>query len=164
VKQRRGSKSAPHSRGRRHGPHPDDRAAGQREFVPLDQLITYAEACLRVYNRYGRRDNKYKARIKILVHELGKDEYTRQVEEEFAHLLTQGSSRLWPNWSGSRRTSPIRPMMHRPMTTSTARPGLRSLGRPQLRPHKQPGYMPSPRSASSRSAASPAMPAPTRCG
>ena len=61
-----------------------------RDFVPLDQLITYAEACLRVYNRYGRRDNKYKARIKILVHELGKDEYTRQVEEEFAHLLTQG--------------------------------------------------------------------------
>ena len=58
-----------------------------KEFVPLDQLITYSEACLRVYNRYGRRDNKYKARIKILVHELGKDEYTRQVEEEFAHLL-----------------------------------------------------------------------------
>jgi sulfite reductase (NADPH) hemoprotein beta-component len=61
-----------------------------REFVPLDQLITYAEACLRVYNRYGRRDNKYKARIKILVHELGRDEYVRQVEEEFAHLLGQG--------------------------------------------------------------------------
>ncbi|WP_324742022.1 nitrite/sulfite reductase [Tsuneonella sp. CC-YZS046] len=60
-----------------------------RDFVPLDQLITYSEACLRVYNRYGRRDNKYKARIKILVHELGKDEYTRQVEEEFAHLQAQ---------------------------------------------------------------------------
>ncbi|MGH6786319.1 MAG: nitrite/sulfite reductase [Novosphingobium sp.] len=59
-------------------------------FVPLDQMITYAEACLRVYNRYGRRDNKYKARIKILVHELGVAEYTRQVEEEFAHLLSQG--------------------------------------------------------------------------
>jgi len=58
-------------------------------FVPIDQMITYSEACLRVYNRYGRRDNKYKARIKILVHELGKDEYTRQVEEEFRHLLTQ---------------------------------------------------------------------------
>ncbi len=57
-------------------------------FVPIDQMITYSEACLRVYNRYGRRDNKYKARIKILVHELGKDEYTRQVEEEFAHLKT----------------------------------------------------------------------------
>ena len=61
-----------------------------RDFVPLDQLITYAEACLRVYNRYGRRDNKYKARIKILVHELGAEEYTRQVEEEFAHMLGQG--------------------------------------------------------------------------
>ncbi|MDE1916050.1 MAG: nitrite/sulfite reductase [Sphingomonadales bacterium] len=60
-----------------------------KAFVPLDQLITYAEACLRVYNRYGRRDNKYKARIKILVHELGLDEYSRQVEEEFAHLLNQ---------------------------------------------------------------------------
>ncbi|PKP98316.1 MAG: sulfite reductase, partial [Alphaproteobacteria bacterium HGW-Alphaproteobacteria-15] len=61
-----------------------------RDFVPIDQLITYAEACLRVYNRYGRRDNKYKARIKILVHELGAAEYTRQVEEEFAHLLSLG--------------------------------------------------------------------------
>ena len=58
-------------------------------FVPLNQFITYAEACLRVYNRHGRRDNKYKARIKILVHELGKEEYTRQVEAEFAHLLSQ---------------------------------------------------------------------------
>ncbi|MBY8337379.1 nitrite/sulfite reductase [Alteriqipengyuania sp. NZ-12B] len=61
-----------------------------RDFVPLDQLVTYSEAALRVYNRYGRRDNKYKARIKILVHELGAEEYTRQVEEEFAHLLEQG--------------------------------------------------------------------------
>ena len=59
-------------------------------FVPLDRLVTYAEACLRGYNRYGRRDNKYKARIKILVHELGAEEYTRQVEEEFVHLLDQG--------------------------------------------------------------------------
>jgi sulfite reductase (NADPH) hemoprotein beta-component len=61
-----------------------------RDFVPLDQLITYSEACLRVYNRHGRRDNKFKARIKILVHEMGAEEYTRQVEEEFAHLLSQG--------------------------------------------------------------------------
>lgn len=61
-----------------------------RDFVPADELISYAEACLRVYNRYGRRDNKYKARIKILVHELGKDEYARQVEEEFAHMKTLG--------------------------------------------------------------------------
>ncbi len=61
-----------------------------RDFVPIDQMIAYAEACLRVYNRYGRRDNKYKARIKILVHELGAAEYIRQVEEEFAHMLSVG--------------------------------------------------------------------------
>ena len=61
-----------------------------REFVPLDQMVAYSEACLRVYNRHGRRDNKYKARIKILVHEMGAEEYARQVEEEFAHLLEQG--------------------------------------------------------------------------
>jgi sulfite reductase (NADPH) hemoprotein beta-component len=60
-----------------------------KPFVPLDQLITYSEAVLRVYNRYGRRDNKYKARIKILVHELGQEEFTRQVEAEYAHLQTQ---------------------------------------------------------------------------
>ena len=61
-----------------------------RDFVPANELVSYAEACLRVYNRYGRRDNKYKARIKILVHELGAEEYTRQVEEEFAHMRTLG--------------------------------------------------------------------------
>ncbi|OYZ37019.1 MAG: sulfite reductase, partial [Novosphingobium sp. 16-62-11] len=60
------------------------------EFVPALQMISYLEACLRVYNRYGRRDNKYKARIKILVHEIGAAEYRRQVEEEFAHILTLG--------------------------------------------------------------------------
>jgi len=59
-----------------------------KDFVTEDELISYVEACLRVYNRYGRRDNKYKARIKILVHELGADEYRRQVEEEFAHMKT----------------------------------------------------------------------------
>ncbi|WP_095011555.1 nitrite/sulfite reductase [Tsuneonella mangrovi] len=58
-------------------------------FVPIDRLVTYCEAVLRVYNRHGRRDNKYKARIKILVHELGAEEFTRQVEQEFAHMLAQ---------------------------------------------------------------------------
>ncbi|HTH27330.1 MAG TPA: nitrite/sulfite reductase [Sphingobium sp.] len=61
-----------------------------RDFVTEDEIISYVEACLRVYNRYGRRDNKFKARIKILVHELGVDEYRRQVEEEFAHIKTLG--------------------------------------------------------------------------
>jgi len=49
-------------------------------------LLSYLEACLRVYNRYGRRDNIYKARIKILVSSLGPDEYARQVDEEWQKL------------------------------------------------------------------------------
>jgi sulfite reductase (NADPH) hemoprotein beta-component len=61
-----------------------------RDFVTADDLLSYVEACLRVYNRYGRRDNIYKARIKILVHELGADEYRRQVEAEFVHVKTLG--------------------------------------------------------------------------
>jgi sulfite reductase (NADPH) hemoprotein beta-component len=61
-----------------------------KDFVPIEDYLSYAEACLRVYNRYGRRDNIYKARIKILVHEIGAEEYARQVEEEFAHVKTLG--------------------------------------------------------------------------
>ena len=59
-------------------------------FVKADDLLSYLEACLRVYNRYGRRDNMYKARIKILIHEIGADEYRRQVAAEFAHVKTLG--------------------------------------------------------------------------
>ena len=59
-------------------------------FVPADDLLSYLEACLRVYNRHGRRDNIYKARIKILIHELGADEYRRQVDAEFAHVKALG--------------------------------------------------------------------------
>ena len=59
-------------------------AALVNPFVPETQILDYLEAIMRVYNRYGRRDNKYKARIKILVSELGEAEYIRQVEEEFA--------------------------------------------------------------------------------
>lgn len=61
-----------------------------KDFVTADDLLSYVEACLRVYNRYGRRDNIYKARIKILIHEIGADDYRRQVEEEFAHVKSLG--------------------------------------------------------------------------
>ncbi|MBM3927637.1 MAG: nitrite/sulfite reductase [Sphingomonadales bacterium] len=57
-------------------------------FVPASEILSYLEACLRVYNRHGRRDNIYKARIKILIHALGADEYARQVAEEHAGLKT----------------------------------------------------------------------------
>ncbi|MED5239869.1 MAG: nitrite/sulfite reductase [Pseudomonadota bacterium] len=56
------------------------------EFVPWQHLLSYLEAILRVYNKYGNRDNKYKARIKILVKALGADKYRELVEQEFAEL------------------------------------------------------------------------------
>nr|WP_298415141.1 nitrite/sulfite reductase [uncultured Halomonas sp.] len=56
------------------------------EDLPWQHLLTYLEACVRVYNQFGRRDNKFKARIKILVKALGIDEYRRRVEEEWVHL------------------------------------------------------------------------------
>ncbi|MCP3729383.1 nitrite/sulfite reductase [Sphingomonas sp. MG17] len=59
-------------------------------FVPIEDLLSYLEACLRVYNRYGRRDNIYKARIKILVHEIGADSYRAQVEDEFVEVKKLG--------------------------------------------------------------------------
>ncbi|MDH3742945.1 MAG: nitrite/sulfite reductase, partial [Hyphomicrobiales bacterium] len=55
-----------------------------REFLPETQLLSYLEAIMRVYNLHGRRDNKYKARIKILVHELGEEQFRAEVEAEFA--------------------------------------------------------------------------------
>ncbi|WP_278443744.1 nitrite/sulfite reductase [Pseudomonas oryzihabitans] len=57
-----------------------------REFLPWQHLLSYLEATLRVYNRYGRRDNKFKARIKILVKALGADAFAEKVEAEWAHL------------------------------------------------------------------------------
>lgn len=57
-----------------------------REFLPWPHVMSYCEAILRVYNRHGRRDNLYKARIKILLKALGLEEFTRQVEAEFTHL------------------------------------------------------------------------------
>ncbi len=57
-----------------------------RDFLPEADLLSYLEAILRVYNEQGRRDNKYKARIKILVDALGADEYARQTEEEWQKI------------------------------------------------------------------------------
>jgi sulfite reductase (NADPH) hemoprotein beta-component len=56
------------------------------DFVPWQHLLTYTEAIMRVYNQFGRRDNKYKARIKILVKAVGAEEFARMVEAEFADL------------------------------------------------------------------------------
>jgi sulfite reductase (NADPH) hemoprotein beta-component len=65
-----------------------------RPFVEHENLLAYSESILRVYNRYGRRDNKFKARIKILVHEIGIDKMREEVEAEYA--LTKGGQLTLP--------------------------------------------------------------------
>ena len=66
-----------------------------RDFLPWQDLLGYLDAILRVYNRYGRRDNKFRARIKILVKELTPDVFRDRVEEEWTHLKV-GRRRLQP--------------------------------------------------------------------
>jgi len=57
-----------------------------RDFLPVEDLLPYVEAVLSVYNTLGRRDNKYKARIKITLHETGKEAITKMIEARFAEL------------------------------------------------------------------------------
>jgi len=57
-----------------------------KEFLPREDILSYCEAILRIYNLYGRRDNKYKARIKILVNAMGIDDFRDEVESEWAHF------------------------------------------------------------------------------
>ncbi len=63
-----------------------------RDFLPEKEVISYLEAIMRVYNLYGRRDNKYKARIKILVHELGAEKFKSEVEAEYARHPAQSTA------------------------------------------------------------------------
>jgi len=112
-----------------------------RDFVTADDLLSYVEACLRVYNRYGRRDNIYKARIKILIHELGADEYRRQVEEEFVAVKALG---IDPPKAEFDRIAAF----FAPPAFDTASPTSLDRSDPDfavwldqnVKPHKQPGY------------------------
>ncbi|GAB1259985.1 nitrite/sulfite reductase [Aurantivibrio plasticivorans] len=62
-----------------------------KEFLPERDILTYLEAILRIYNLHGRRDNKYKARIKILVKAMGAEAFAEQVESEWQHLKASDS-------------------------------------------------------------------------
>ncbi|WP_445359792.1 nitrite/sulfite reductase [Microbulbifer sp. EKSA005] len=79
-----------------------------RNFLPEEDLLSYLEAIVRVYNQLGRRDNKYKARIKILVKALGPEEFGRRVEEEWQHIK-DGAEKLTQealDWAKSFFTAP----------------------------------------------------------
>ena len=116
-----------------------------REFLPVNRLMSYVEAILRVYNRHGRRDNIYKARIKILVAALGKDEFAKQVEAEWAKI---GDSVDLPDIELARirgafaKTAfeALPPTSQAFETAKAASPALARFARNNLKPHKQPGY------------------------
>ncbi len=112
-----------------------------REFLPWPHLLTYVEAILRVYNRYGRRDNIHKARIKILVKERGPQKFRDEVEAEWAHLK-DGPATLTAAEVARVEKRFTRPR-HENLKNETAFaevPGFDSWKKRNTHPHKIPGY------------------------
>ena len=112
-----------------------------REWIPVSQFLSYSESILRVYNRYGRRDNIYKARIKILVNELGIDEFRAQVEAEWATLEPLGLDA--PQAEYDRIIAQFAdPDYDRsaPDTFDLSDPDFKLWVDQNVHPHKQPGY------------------------
>jgi sulfite reductase (NADPH) hemoprotein beta-component len=113
-----------------------------REFLPWQHMCTYVESILRVYNLHGRRDNIYKARIKILVKALGVEEFARQVEADFAQGVS-GIATLTQE-ELDRVSAHFAP----PPYADAAEPDLSQHGEPafqrwvarSVRAHRQPGY------------------------
>lgn len=117
-----------------------------RDFLPEAELLPYLEAIMRVYNLYGRRDNKFKARIKILVHELGAEKFKAEVEQEYAkrpasdievdqkelarisRYFSGPSFEKLPRWSPAFETARIKDKE------------FAAWARNNLSPHRQPGY------------------------
>ncbi len=115
------------------------------EFLPANRLFSYLEAILRVYNRHGRRDNLYKARIKILVAALGAEEFARQVAEEWAKIGPEGDL---PDTELARIRGAFAKTAFEPLpavsetfeAAKAADPALARFARNNLRAHKKPGY------------------------
>ncbi len=117
-----------------------------REFLPWQDLLTYLDAILRVYNRYGRRDNKYRARIKILVRELTPAVFRQQVDAEWAHLKGGPATLIADEIQRIERRF-IRPdyLRHDPLASGYVLALARDKAfanwvRRNAHPHKAPGY------------------------
>jgi len=121
-----------------------------REFLPAGQLLGYLQAILRVYNRYGRRDNIYKARIKILVASVGAEEFARQVEAEWTAMRESGEAAVVDvpdaEIARIREVFGVAPFEARAAVSETfeaaraADPALARFVRNNLSAHKVPGY------------------------
>ena len=118
------------------------------EFLPAVHLLTYLEAIVRVYNLLGRRDNLYKARIKILVKALGIAAFREKVEAEWAHLV-DGPNTLSPEYIDHVKSFFVAPAYEQ-LDDAAADRGLQAQAAEHkafgnwlernVRPHKQPGY------------------------
>jgi sulfite reductase (NADPH) hemoprotein beta-component len=117
-----------------------------RDFLPKQDLLSYLEAVLRVYNQLGRRDNLHKARIKILVHELGADKMREMVEAEWRQIK-DGPLQL-PAEEAERIAAHFKPLDYAETAAFTPEFDALRLGdkefarwlRANVTPHKQPGY------------------------
>ena len=116
-----------------------------KHFVHGRDILSYIEAILRVYNQYGRRDNIYKARIKILVHELGIEKFSREVEEEWQHIRNS-SLQIDDEVIEDIRSRFIYPayekLPHMPdeLRQAAADPDFEAWRKNSVAPHKNPGY------------------------
>jgi sulfite reductase (NADPH) hemoprotein beta-component len=119
-----------------------------RAFLPTVHLLSYLEAILRVYNQLGRRDNKFKARIKVTVHEMGAEKFTKLVEDEWAEIK-DGALTL-PAEEIERVRSFFQPPPYEALvvvddtaelaTKRKADADFDDWVTTQIAPHKQPGY------------------------
>jgi len=112
-----------------------------RDFLPQHQIFSYLQAVLRVWNRHARRDNIHKQRMKILVHELGEQEFTRQVEEEFERFLALGTD--FPQAEYDRIAAYFEPPAFEtdaPDEIDLSDPDFKLWVERQTAPHKAPGY------------------------
>ena len=142
-----------------------------RDFLPEHELLAYLEAILRVYNLYGRRDNKYKARIKILVHEIGAEKFTRRGRGRMCAACRDGSTRCAEERELARIAAYFAPppfeklprWSRRPSRRRSSRSGLRALGRRNnLAAHQAAGLCHRQHLAEARSAAFRATRPPSR--
>jgi sulfite reductase (NADPH) hemoprotein beta-component len=117
-----------------------------RPWIAKEELLSYLEAIMRVYNRFGRRDNKFKARIKILVNELGPEEFARLVEAEYAGqhawekvVLPQAEIDRISAYFAPPRFETL-PDRSQAFETAKADPAFARWARHNVRPHKIAGY------------------------
>src|SRR5207249_3684810 len=117
-----------------------------REFLPRAEILNYLDAILRIYNRYGRRDNKYKARVKILVKDRTPEVFARDVEEEWSHQ--RGGSATVPDEEFDRLAAHFPAPSYEPLAGDDPtykseladNRGFSNWAKRNVHPHKMAGY------------------------